>query len=424
MYRFRSIQKLFDFKELENQEIYFSSPKELNDPAEGYFEIYWNGDIILWKKFFSHYIYCYYEVILLDKMGVSLSEESIPYLKAFKNINICVENFIKIESAFFNNEHVKELLKQFSEKESVSKYELTLLLTNTGTYLEDLIEKVIGSEKQVEFNGVGIDIFLNIINRKEIKDSPIYEAVYFAIYSEAKLSSNNNKFIKYFSYIYIENINKMVFDPWYVSCFVKKEEPDKELNILMWSHYGDGHKGVCLEFDEDICFTNKSIKIECVDVIYTNETLPLNFFEHIAINKYNQTRLKEVWYTDEKGNVSEYFDRFINKINVNLDEIISLRNEIVNRKTEDWLNENEKRMVIKDILNTYSIPSDRKFKYDFNSLKSITFGEKTSSLDKAKIIEIINKKCIETGREDFKFYQAFIDQKTKLMKTIQINTER
>ena len=86
MYRFRSIQKLFDFKELENQEIYFSSPKELNDPAEGYFEIYWDGDIILWKNFFSHYLYCYYEVILLDKMGVNLSEESIPYSKTFKNI--------------------------------------------------------------------------------------------------------------------------------------------------------------------------------------------------------------------------------------------------------------------------------------------------------------------------------------------------
>ena len=81
-------------------------------------------------------------------------------------------------------------------------------------------------------------------------------------------------------------------------------------------------------------------------------------------------------------------------------------------------------MVIKDILNTYSIPSDRKFKYDFNSLKSITFGEKTSSLDKDKIIEIINKKCIETGREDFKFYQAYIDPKTRLMKTIKIKTKR
>lgn len=35
-YRFRKTQNIFDFKELENQEIYFASNEELNDPMEGF----------------------------------------------------------------------------------------------------------------------------------------------------------------------------------------------------------------------------------------------------------------------------------------------------------------------------------------------------------------------------------------------------
>jgi len=35
-YRFRSIDSLFNFRELETQTIYFAPPQELNDPMEGY----------------------------------------------------------------------------------------------------------------------------------------------------------------------------------------------------------------------------------------------------------------------------------------------------------------------------------------------------------------------------------------------------
>ena len=53
-YRFRSLNNLLGkYKELENQEIYFAPPEELNDPMEGFKNIIFNGDLIVWNNFFK-----------------------------------------------------------------------------------------------------------------------------------------------------------------------------------------------------------------------------------------------------------------------------------------------------------------------------------------------------------------------------------
>ena len=57
VYRFRSIEALLDkYHELENQTIYFASPEELNDPMEGYRDVVWRGDKIVWTNLFKNYV--------------------------------------------------------------------------------------------------------------------------------------------------------------------------------------------------------------------------------------------------------------------------------------------------------------------------------------------------------------------------------
>ena len=59
LYRLRSVDNLFGkFQELEKQSIYFASPEELNDPMEGFRDIIWQGDQIVWTNLFRHYLYC------------------------------------------------------------------------------------------------------------------------------------------------------------------------------------------------------------------------------------------------------------------------------------------------------------------------------------------------------------------------------
>jgi len=59
IYRFRPTSALLGgFHELENQEIYFAPARQLNDPLEGYKDLFWRGDEIVWKNFLRHYILC------------------------------------------------------------------------------------------------------------------------------------------------------------------------------------------------------------------------------------------------------------------------------------------------------------------------------------------------------------------------------
>jgi hypothetical protein len=56
LYRFRSLDRLLTRGELQNQEIYFANPETLNDPMEGFRDIFWRGDEVVWENLFRHYL--------------------------------------------------------------------------------------------------------------------------------------------------------------------------------------------------------------------------------------------------------------------------------------------------------------------------------------------------------------------------------
>lgn len=61
LYRLRPLNRLLgEHGELEEQIIYFASLEELNDPMEGFRDIVWQGDRIVWTNLFRHYLYCFY----------------------------------------------------------------------------------------------------------------------------------------------------------------------------------------------------------------------------------------------------------------------------------------------------------------------------------------------------------------------------
>src|SRR5260370_42476392 len=59
LYRFRSVDAVLDkYEELAKQEINCSPPEELNDPMEGYKDVFWSGDRIVWRNLLRHYLLC------------------------------------------------------------------------------------------------------------------------------------------------------------------------------------------------------------------------------------------------------------------------------------------------------------------------------------------------------------------------------
>jgi hypothetical protein len=159
----------------------------------------------------------------------------------------------------------------------------------------------------------------------------------------------------------------------------------------MWGYYGDNHTGVCVEFET---IKNPTNKMHCIplsspgckesrdfyfiEVSYTNEINTHNFFDLYSISSH--------FIKNEMG--EEYLHSYPTVT-----------------KTKHWEHERESRLI-----SCYpswdDLPLQTKYRYDFSSLKSITFGINTSIEDKSEIIHIITKKCQEMGRENFEFYQA------------------
>ncbi|HMM04263.1 DUF2971 domain-containing protein [Dysgonomonas sp.] len=48
-------------------------------------------------------------------------------------------------------------------------------------------------------------------------------------------------------------------------------------NILMWSHYADNHKGVCLEWEIDE--KSEEVKSRLMEIVYENDIITLNNIE-------------------------------------------------------------------------------------------------------------------------------------------------
>ena len=59
LYRFRSMVRLLHapFQEFERHTVFFASPDEFNDPMEGFQDLVWNGDPIVWFNLFKNYVH-------------------------------------------------------------------------------------------------------------------------------------------------------------------------------------------------------------------------------------------------------------------------------------------------------------------------------------------------------------------------------
>jgi len=78
LYHYRSVETAI--KEIREGTIYFADVSELNDPIEGYVQMYWQGDKPAWEGLFRNYICSLHQSItlyLLDAEDVKIKECSV-----------------------------------------------------------------------------------------------------------------------------------------------------------------------------------------------------------------------------------------------------------------------------------------------------------------------------------------------------------
>ena len=452
-YRFRNMERLLGKdQELEKQTIYFATPEQLNDPMEGFRDIVWSGDKIVWTKLFKncvYYLHRSYYLLRTEEDFIQL--DSLPILGRWDELPPPEKDlFDDIWHKFLNLPNIQEIIEALANADHKIRYreiasylrpiQALLLQEILKSYIAyRLISKsaVLQLPEELSDESTVVQLTQEILNwielAEEAKDEELIDEIFFEaekkdndervnqqynsrIISSEILRKNNQLVIFDFPWVYLQQLERLLWPKWYTACFTKSYH-----NSSVWGHYGDSHKGACLIFEavEIDELNNLGLKLMAGEepktmpfreVSYKKKAGEVDFFR--SIGKLPVSVLRELWYTDQDGNTSECAPR-IRSIG---DVKTWLKNRRYNFyrditiKTRDWEYEQEYRLIL-DNGDELDDPKNRTLTYNFNSLKGIIFGIKTSDEDRLKIIKIIERKCRESKQTDFKFFQAYYSAK-------------
>lgn len=125
IYRYRPYNE-YDKIGLENSEIYFPELSQLNDPMEGYTDIYFQGDKIIWTNLFRNYLRSLFEAFLFAQISRPLPEAPedlfspiIPFHlwpdEQFEKIQF-LDWFHSLPQQFISQQAVKSLIENIANK--------------------------------------------------------------------------------------------------------------------------------------------------------------------------------------------------------------------------------------------------------------------------------------------------------------------
>ena len=466
MYRFRSIEGLIGrFNELGNQEIYFAHPEELNDPMEGYKDVFWKGDTIVWKNLIINYIKCVEHISRLNILlgeSKTVDENDIPSFRKLLKYNYASRGLELVEKVIhevFKNESIDALPNDLACRTSPIR-RLELL-----TYLQLIHQQILASIAKVYFeNGLTNNAVFSVVQpdmREMLAGHTSVVSVVNQLERENNAEAVEDFLLAINQYTQVNALRLRIehsdLDKFPNKLFLNSDLPDKFLqkivselypvwysasflsicnNSAIWGHYGNNHKGVCLKFKTDEKEGKLFLELETEygfngqpiigmrphefkKVKYQRIHTEVDFFR--SIGRMSKFELEELWYKDEEGNISpcgnhlgyegeEWRDEYWN--NFESTAIIKLC---------EWEYEKEYRLVIDSNFVDYSDKIKRKLKYNFNSLEAIIFGINTSVSDKMKIMNVIRNKCKENNRNTFDFYQAYYSKKRGQIETFKMN---
>lgn len=178
--------------------------------------------------------------------------------------------------------------------------ESRFLLSEDEKSIERLIEKIKTNE---EYNGKLANIDFSVFS--EIEKKIMVDVIKF--------------FLEQQNFAYSKKCRDIIK----FACFTTKP-----LNLPMWNHYADGHKGYCLEYDTEkmsillqnklfpVCYVEKLPNL--IDVLLSGNAQKFLFFDLIALQKLKDWSYEDEWrlisnigdfYFSEKDVPDEFYDR-------------------------------------------------------------------------------------------------------------------
>ena len=394
-YKYLDIDKIYNRKSniLEESKFWMSNYKYLNDPLEDFNCIVFKGDEINWKCFIRQYVFSYI---------VYLKTDNIDFVKVIYSLcdNKIINSQIKKDiNKVLNDTYTIQLCKYLCDREVYIK-EVKLWFRYLTSYWLTKISGVFSNDEMNLINEISIydlSFINNVLHNKKHKtiDNKIIEVEWYDYYIDSKVDKKI-KILSFYEDFFNEILNTMI--PNYM-IYSLSERYDSS---LMWSHYANSHKGLCLEYEinEVSDFIEEKDKDQYYSrkVRYSDIVFPLNFFKDnvqllIRAVRDNYHSLSKKIKTDF---IKKYNDEKYEK------ELKATFNLKLSSKTLDWKNENEMRIVY-SVADISDKTKGKLVKYKSSSLKSITFGTLTRKKDIVKVC----KTCKELIDKGLKVYQCF-----------------
>lgn len=461
LYRFRRMESFLGRRELQTQEIFFASPEILNDPMEGFKDMFWDGDEIVWRNLIQHFALCATQTIgsIAIFQGDEARLQSVFRNVAFFNtVSLGTDREREVHrricDLLFADDAIAQLPRLLANcNPPVRRDELTFYIRALHPFVIGTIFQVLAeygppptglpprnpeAEKQM-LRHIG-DL---LRERNKVRNMRTFLAAKH-VFAQTELrrwieqpGPSANILAKFFVElpdIYVKSLDAIIFSEWAAACFVQKHN-----DAAMWGNYGDGHKGVCLRFKLAPNSVGKpSLKLNRVvgargdqkgtelvygdsdfqfyKVIYSSKPPKVDFFR--SIGRLPMPALNRDWLYDAKGKASICVDAMFSKQDVWRKEYWERFQTSITTKLADWQHEDEYRLLLYSVLGRYEGPSA--LKYSFESLAGLIFGINTSMDDKIAVIKILTEKCKAVGRTDFQLEQAYYSPDSGKIETLPI----
>ena len=453
-YRFRSAHALLDgFHELDEQVIHFAPTGTLNDPMEGYKELFWQGDAIVWRNLFHHYLLCLLQAfpttLLSQKDHLDVTGEKFIFAthsdlptQYFKDV------YAEVRSTFFGHEKIAALPSLLAARPyKLRRPELLFLLRAVQGVAFKVTADILRRHKMLpplteRAPPSDLDGLLDRLTRslttvgfadpeeEEVQLRAVFDSMSH-VHSQVDLISYSRlagpmdraffALARQFPERYAKALDRLLYHDWAAACFVS--DPNQ---AAMWGTYGDGHKGLCLKF-KAADGVKPSLMLQSIsgwsgdrsgmhpvwgrvgfvfeELNYVDRYPEIDFFRSMGV--LPEQVLRREWYADEHGQHSICAEWIHSDPVAWRRRYLEAARDVMFTKFRDWNHEKEYRLV----LTAHAAPLDsleyRKLKYDFADLEGVIFGINTPMEVKLKVSNIIERKCKETGRASFEFGQAW-----------------
>ncbi|MCM1027043.1 MAG: DUF2971 domain-containing protein [Roseburia sp.] len=288
LYKYTSIKE-YTISAIVNNTLHFSSPSVFNDPFDCKIGIDYSTLVeALYQDEFKK-IESYFSDFLTLKSGRKtideMSAERLPIICQWEN-NKKLINFIdKMNDTSFTDEEMNKTL--------VDNFDVVLEVLNplldsisdekkvpiTPAMLSEVLKNmsVDGKVQLVQSRGAHSDCMKNFGMDIDTDEINLTEKVYEKIYPENKEATKQMK--KFFDTLEKE-LNELFYMHFKVCCLCTSNK-----NKLMWSHYADSHKGICIEYD----FSRLVAEMQPMPVIYTNARLQFPWEVAVKATQENQS---------------------------------------------------------------------------------------------------------------------------------------